>query len=163
MNHTGSGSPKEDVVGRQQQGAAGVLFGGAVSKMPSFSFLLPLLISLLPFPCPSLPPSLLLPFKGPWVSRWQLTIRQMRVCALYACWYARWCSLTLFWAFMRLRGGGVSVLLCCSNRTTRLGSAAREINQSIPHARPRPLRDSIDCCLASAAIAGDRKSLLTPS
>lgn len=56
----------------------------------------------------------------PGQSKWQLTILQMRVCALYACWYARWCSLTLFWVFMRLCVARGCMLAFCSSGIVRL-------------------------------------------
>jgi hypothetical protein len=101
-----------------------------MSSLPH-SFL-PHLLSLLIHPSIPLRP----PIQVSRIFRRRLTILQMRVWALYACWYARWCWLTLFGAFMRLCGGRGWWLAFCWNRTTESAG-----NQSInPPRRLLPLR-----------------------
>jgi hypothetical protein len=100
------------------------------------------------------------PFRVPGIFRRRLTILQMRVWALYACWYARWCWWTLFGALMRLCGGKGWWLAFCSLLLEIVRRRAREINQSPTTAA---IAGSIDCRLGGVAIADSRESLLTPS
>jgi hypothetical protein len=125
-----------------------------MSSLPH-SFL-PHLLSLLIHPSIPLRP----PIQVSRIFRRRLTILQMRVWALYACWYARWCWLTLFGAFMRLCGGRGWWLAFCWNRTTE-SAGNQSINQSPTTAAA--IAGSIDCRLGGVAIAGARESLLTPS
>jgi hypothetical protein len=107
-----------------------------MSSLPH-SFL-PHLLSLLIHPSIPLRP----PIQVSRIFRRRLTILQMRVWALYACWYARWCWLTLFGAFMRLCGGRGWWLAFCSLLLWESydGERGKSIN---PPRRLPPLRDQL--------------------